>query len=192
MLKPVHILCLLALLLPFCPAVHAQRQRIGLFQSPKGFGVTATFDKAPDGGEMNTVTLRTDFYGFLSGRTRQVGAFLTYTHDYRILRMEGEDYALVLHAGAGVSLGYAHDHEKGFYSSYDRELAQQAGGVAALAGLIGLRVDFRRHLTVDFGFTLEPGIHVRTDPNTGAVILSFYKNGIYRGYYPHLNLLYRF
>ncbi len=191
MLKPAHILLLLALLLPFGPAVRAQGQRVGLYQSPKGFGVTATFDSA-SGEEMNTVTLRTDFYGFLSGRTRQVGALLTYTHDYRIFRMEGEDYAMILHAGAGVSLGYAHDYENGFYSSYDRELTHQKGGVAALAGLIGLRVDFRRHLTLDFGFTLEPGFHVRTDPDNGAVILSFYKNGIYRGYYPHLNLLYRF
>lgn len=191
MLKPVHILCLLAWLLPFGPAVRAQGQRVGLFQSPKGFGVTATFDTA-SGEEMNTVTLRTDFYGFLSGRTKQVGAILTYTRDYRIIRIEGEDYAMILHAGAGVSLGYAHDHEKGYYSSYDRELTHQRGGVAALAGLVGLRVDFRRHLTLDFGFTLEPGFHVRTDRDTGAVILSFYKNGIYRGYYPHLNLLYRF
>ena len=191
MLKPAHILCLLALLLPFGPAARAQGQRVGLFQSPKGFGVTATFDTA-SGEEMNTVTLRTDFYGLLSGRTKQIGAILTYTHDYQVFRMDGEDYSLVLHAGAGVSLGYTHDHEKGFYSSYERELARNPGGVAALAGLIGLRVDFRRHLTLDFGFILEPGVHLRTDPNTGAVILSFYKNGIYRGYYPHLNLLYRF
>ena len=46
MLKPIHILCLLALLLPFGTAAHAQGQRVGLFQSPKGFGVTATFDTA--------------------------------------------------------------------------------------------------------------------------------------------------
>lgn len=191
MLKPVHTLCLLALLLPLGTAAHAQGQRIGLYQSPKGLGITATFDTA-SGEEMNSVTLRTDFYGFLSGRTKQIGAILTYTHDYRILRMEVEDCTLILHAGAGVSLGYAHDHEVGFYSSYNRELEHAPGGVAALAGQIGVRADFRRHLTLDFGFALEPGIHVRTNPNTGAVILSFYKNGIYRGYYPHLELLYRF
>ena len=191
MLKPIHILCLLALLLPFGTAAHAQGQRVGLFQSPRGFGVTATFDTV-SGEEMNTITLRTDFYGFLSARTRQIGAFLTYTHDYRIFWTEGEDYALIVHAGAGVSLGYAHDYEKGFYSANDRELERNPGGVAALAGQIGVRVDFRRHLTLDFGFSVEPGIHVRTAPDTGAVILSFYKNGIYRGYYPHLNLLYRF
>ena len=191
MLKPVHILGLLALLLPFGTAAHAQGQRVGLYQSPKGFGVTATFDTA-SGEEMNTITLRTDFYGFLTSRTKQIGAFLTYTHDYRVFRMEGEDYTLVVHAGAGVSLGYAHDHEVGFYSAVDRELEHNPGGVAALAGQVGVRVDFRRHLTLDLGFSLDPGIHVRTNPNTGAVILSFYKNGIYRGYYPHIDLLYRF
>ena len=193
MLKPVHILGLLALLLPFGSAAHAQGQRVGLYQSPKGFGVTASFDTA-SGEEMNTTTLRTDFYGFLTSRTKQIGAFLTYTHDYRVFRLEGEDYTLVVHAGAGVSLGYAHDHEAGFYSAVEREreLEHASGGVAALAGQVGVRVDFRRHLTLDFGFSLDPGIHVRTNPSTGAVILSFYKNGIYRGYYPHLDLLYRF
>lgn len=190
-LKPVHILCLLVLLLPSGVAAHAQGQRVGLFQSPKGIGVTAMFD-APSGEEANTFTLRTDFYGFLSARTKQLGAILTYTHDYPVLWTEGEDYSLVLFVGAGVSAGYAHDYEKGYYSIYERELDRSPGVVAALAGKIGLRVDFRRHLTLDFGFLLEPGIHVRTNADTGAVIVSFYKNGIYRGYYPHLNILYRF
>jgi hypothetical protein len=190
-LKPAHILCLLALLLPSGVAAHAQEQRVGLYQSPKGIGVTAMFD-TPSGEETNTVTLRTDFYGFLTARTRQIGGIITYTHDYPVLWTEGEDYRLVLFLGAGVSLGYAHDQEKGFYSAYDRDLVHEPGGVAALAGQVSVRVDLRRHLTLDFGFCLEPGIHVRTDASTGAVILSFYKNGIYRGYYPHLNLLYRF
>ena len=66
------------------------------------------------------------------------------------------------------------------------------GGVIALTGNIGVRFDFQRRLSLDLGFSLDPGIHLRTDPRTGALLLSFYKNGIYRGYYPNLNLLYRF
>ena len=64
--------------------------------------------------------------------------------------------------------------------------------MVALAGDVGVRIDFRRRLSLDLSFCLEPGIHMRTDPGTGALLLTFYKNGIYRGYYPHLNLLYRF
>ena len=191
MLKPAHILCLLVLLLPFGVAAHAQGQRVGLYQSPKGIGVTAMFD-APTGAETNTFTVRTDFYGFLSGRTREVGAMFTYTHGYPIFWIEADAYRLELLAGAGTTVGYAHDYEQGYYSIYERELEHTRGYVAALAGQIGVRVDFRRHLTLDFSFVLEPGIHIRTDSDTGAVILSFYKNGIYRGYYPQLNILYRF
>ena len=101
-------------------------------------------------------------------------------------------FTLDLHIGAGGTLGYAFDYEKGYFSSYDRELSHTPGGVIALNCDVGLRVDFRRRLTLDLSFNLEPGIHMRTDPSTGALLLSFYKNGIYRGYYPQLNLLYRF
>ena len=190
MRKPIHIL-LLTLLLSMHTAAHAQEWRAGLFQSPKGVGVTVMLD-ARDLPETNIFSLRTDFYGFLSGRTKQVGAAVSYTHDYLLFLAEGEDHLLTLHLGAGGTLGYAHDYEKGYFSSFDRVLEHNPGGVIALNCDVGLRVDFRRRLSLDLSFNLEPGIHLRTDPGTGTLLLSFYKNGIYRGYYPQLNLMYRF
>ena len=191
MCKPVHILLLTTLLLSFNSAAHAQKWRAGLLQSPKGVGVTVMLD-ARNLAETNIFTLRTDFYGILSGRTDRIGAFLSYSHDYLLFLTEGPDYSIDLHIGAGGGLGYAFDYEKGFFSSYERELDHSPGGVIVLEGDIGIRIDFRRRLSLNLSFSLEPGIHMRTDQSTGTLLLSFYKNGIYRGYYPHLNLLYRF
>lgn len=191
MRRPLHILLLATLLLAFSPTAHAQRNLAGLYSSPKGVGATLMLDTASDSG-INVFTLRTDFYGLLSGRTDRIGAFFTYTHDYTFLWTEGDDFVLSLHAGAGGSLGYAFDYEKGFFSSFDRALERERGFVAALSGNVGLCVDFDRRLSVDVSFTLDPGIHLRTDQQTGALLLSFYRNGIYRGYYPQVNLMYRF
>lgn len=191
MRRLLHITLLTTLLLTLNTAVRAQQWRAGLLQSPKGAGITLSLDSRYR-PETNIFTVRTDFYGFLSGRTNRIGAVFTYTHDYLFFLADGPDYSIDLHLGAGGSVGYAYDYEKGFFSSFERELDHTAGGVVALAGNVGVRIDFRRRLSLDLSFCLEPGIHMRTDPGTGALLLTFYKNGIYRGYYPHLNLLYRF
>ena len=184
---------LAALLLPlFCPLLRGQEAMAGLYQSAKGVGLTAMF-YSYGGDEADIITLRTDFYGILTNRTRQPGVCLTYTHDYVFFEQEGEDFLLQLHAGAGGTLGYVHEFERGFFSAFDRELQHSAGGVAAVTGNLGLRLDFfRRPLTLDFSITASPGLHLRTDRDTGALILSFYKNGIFQTYQPQLNLMYHF
>ena len=191
MRRSAHILLLAALLLLRSMNAGGQNVLAGTFQSPKGIGFTAMFDSA-QGGETNILTLRTDFYGFLTGRTLEAGAFVSYSHDYYFFRREFAGCDLSLHAGAGGMLGYAHDFEKGFFSSFDRELDRPAGGVAALVGNAGIRLDFRRHITLDISLSAAPGVHLRTHPETGAWLLTFYKNGCYRAYFPQINLMYRF
>ena len=184
---------LAALLLPlFCPLLRGQEVMTGLYQSIKGIGLTAAFYNY-DGDEADIITLRSDFYGVLSGRTRQPGVCLSYTHDYVFYEQEGEDFFLQLHAGAGGMIGYVHDFERGLFSAFDHELQHARGGVAALTGNFGLRLDFFRvPLTLDFSITAAPGLHLRSDPDTGAMILSFYRNGIVQAYLPQLNLMYHF
>ncbi|NLZ18713.1 MAG: hypothetical protein GXY24_00360 [Bacteroidales bacterium] len=187
-----HILPAIVLLALFCPLLRGQEAMVGLYQSTRGIGLSAMFF-SPDGGEADILTLRTDFYGILSARTRQPGICLSYTHDYVFLEREGEDFRMLLHAGAGGMIGYVHDYERGFYSAYDRELQHSPGGIAALTGNLGLRVDFLwSPLTLDFSITAAPGLHLRTNRDTGAMILSFYRNGILQAYQPQLNLMYRF
>ena len=173
-----------------CTALRGQTRLLGLFQSPKGAGLSLMLDR--DGQELDCFTLRTDFYGVLSGRTEQPGVCLQYTHDYVFPLRETPDCRLSLHAGAGGTAGFVHDFENGFFSAYERQLERQPGWMAALAGGAGLRADFRRRLTLDLSFSVTPGIHLRTDPATGALIVSLYKNGIYHCYMPQVKLLYRF
>ena len=90
-------------------------------------------------------------------------------------------------------VGYVHDFERGFFSAFDHDLQHRRGGVAALTGNFGLRLDFFwLPLTLDFNITAAPGLHLRTDPDTGAMILSFYRNGIFQAYLPQLHLMYHF
>lgn len=191
MRRIAHILLPAALLLLGSMTAEGQTFLAGTFQSPKGMGLTAMLD-TDQGRETNILTIRTDFYGVLSGRTPEIGAFLCYTHDYIFFRREAVNYDMLLHAGAGSMLGYAHDFEKGIFSSFDRELDRNAGGVLALVGNAGVRFDFRRRLSLDISFSAAPGLHLRSDPETGAWLLSFYKNGCYRAYFPQINLMYRF
>ena len=181
-----------ASLLLCCASLRGQeRPLLGLYQSPHGVGLTAFFPN-PDASEMDILTLRTDFYGLLAGRTNEVGGFLSYSHDYALLRAESTYYRLQLHLGAGGLAGYGHDFEKGFFSATERDLIHNRGWIVAPQGNIGLRVDFRRHLSLDISFAVAPGVHLRTDRATGTLLVSFYKNGTYHAFYPQLNLMYRF
>lgn len=171
-------------------AARGQEAMLGLYQSPKGVGVTAIFG-TDWGEEMDILTLRTDFYGLLAGRTEQMGICASYTHDYAIYQLWQEPFDLILHAGAGGMIGYVHDWEKGLLSQFDRGLTHNFGLAVGLAGNIGLRVDFDR-LTLDLSFLIAPGIHLRTDQDTGAVLLSYYRCGTIHAALPQLNIMFRF
>ena len=191
MLWKTHIrLAAVLLLLLSGPMAKGQEALLGFFHAPKGIGVTAMI--GPEwGNETNIITLRTDFYGILGGRTRDMGVCVTCTHDYAIYQRWDDQFDLTLHAGAGGQVGYVHDWEKGLFVPVGRELQHRMGLAVALAGNIGLRIDFDR-LTLDLSFCLAPGIHLRTAEETGAVLLAFYRAGIYNAYFPQLNLMYRF
>ncbi len=181
-----------AALLLLCTALRGQdRVLLGTFHSPKGVGASAIF-WSPNGAEMDILTLRTDFYGVLAGRTRDVGALLAYSHDYVLWDHAGPDYRLRLHVGAGGQLGYVHDFERGFFSATERRLLHGAGAMASVSGNAGVCVDFSRRLTLDVSFSVAPGVHLRVDRPTGAVLVSFYQCGVYHAYIPQVNLMYRF
>lgn len=191
MYKALHTTFLALALLLCCPALSAQDRLLGLYQSPKGVGISAVLESA-GGTEMNILTLRSDFYGRLSGRTPDVGACVSYTHDYVLYRIEREDHLFRVHIGAGGLFGFTHDFEKGFFSAYERQLEKKPGWTVALAGNAGIRVDFQRHLSLDLSFSVLPGIHLRTDDKTGALLVNFYRAGVYHAFLPQLNLMYRF
>jgi hypothetical protein len=53
-------------------------------------------------------------------------------------------------------------------------------------------VDLGRRFTLDVGFSVAPGVHLRTDRRTGTLLVSFYRNGVFNAYLPQVNLMYRF
>lgn len=173
-----------------CPVARGQETLLGLFQSPKGIGVTAMFESA-DGGELDILTLRTDFCGLLTGRTEHLGVSICYTHDYAFYKLWGDQFDLTLHAGAGGLIGYVQDWEKGLFSQYDRAFTHNQGLAVALAGNIGLRFDFDR-LSLDLSFTVAPGVHLRTDNEANTLLLTYYRAGTYHAYFPQLNIMYYF
>ena len=132
MLRKCLIRCAAALVfLLLCPLARGQEALLGLFQSPKGVGVTATFGSA-GAGETDILTLRTDFTGLLTGRTEHMGVCISYTHDYPIYQLWGDHFDMTLHAGAGGLVGYVQDWEKGLFSQYDRAFKHKHGDPVVL------------------------------------------------------------
>lgn len=164
---------------------------IGIYNSLKGFGI-GTAVKSSDGSSISFVNIYADMFGVLSGRTRDVGIAASLTKDYVIAYADYGYSYLSLHAGPGFFTGYVHDYERHFFSS-EGQTYKAMGFVAALAGNIGLSADFFAHrLGIDISFSVNPGLHIRKDRDSGAILLSLYKRGLYYCLTPQLCLYYRF
>ena len=94
MLWKTHIrLAAVLLLMLSGPLAQGQEALLGLFNSPKGIGVTAMVG-SDWGNETHIITLRTDFYGILGGRTQNMGVCVTYSHDYAIYSCHSTAYSI--------------------------------------------------------------------------------------------------
>ncbi len=184
-----HIFISLAVLLSFSVSAPARERYLGTFHSPKGFGAGLLVG-SEEGSEINLFSLYADMFGVFSGRTKDVGIALCYSRDYVISSFDLEFSSVTLHGGPGFMTGYLHDYERSFFS---HDTDRNMGFVAALSGNIGLLTDFYSHrISIDLGFCVNPGIHVRRDSDDGAVLISMYKRGIYFCLYPQLCIYYRF
>lgn len=175
----------------FCCHASAQVRSVGLFSTVLGFGLTAELaDDEID--QIDIITLRTDLYGVAAGRSDDMGLMLSYTHDYVLYAYEHDWFGMRLHLGAGVAAGYVHDNEGGIFVSSNLPLENPMGVAVALAGNVGLRFDFTRRAVIDFGFSLYPGFHLRTDPESAEFYLSFYRNGVFQAIFPRVRIMYSF
>ena len=171
----------------------AREKRVGLFNSPKGFGLSLQMDNR-DADEIRCFNVYADTYGLLSYRTYDVGISASYTHNY-ILGVYDYDYMrLSLYGGAGILGGYVHDYEAGFFSkdADGRMLEKQMGVSLCLDCNAGLGMDFDRGITIDLSISLCPGVIIRKDRDTGAALISLYKLGLINALMPQLCLYYRF
>ena len=173
------------------PGAAAGERYLGAYNSLKGLGLSAAF-KSADGTAMTFVNLYADMFGVFSGRTGDVGIAASCTREYVIAYADFGYSYLALHAGPGVFAGYVHDYERHFFSS-EGQTYKKMGFVAALSGNIGLTADFFNHrLSVDLSLCVNPGVHIRKDRESDALLLALYKRGLYYCLTPQLCLYYRF
>lgn len=171
----------------------AREKRIGLFNSPKGLGLSLQVDNR-NGDEIRCFNVYADCYGVFSARTSDLGLAASFTHNYIFGVYDYEHLRLSVYGGAGVLMGYVHDYEKGLFSRDEqtRVLSRDMGFSACLDCNAGLGLDFDRGITVDLSLSLCPGIIIRRDRYTGSALVSLYKLGIFNVWMPQLCLYYRF
>ena len=187
----ISSLSIAALLLFGGQGAEAGEHYLGTYHSLKGLGLGAAF-KSDGGAEMTFVKLYADMFGVFPGRIDDVGVAASCTRDYVIAYADlGHSY-LSLHAGPGVFAGYVHDYERNFLSSRG-ETYKKMGLAIALEGNFGLTADFFNHsVSLDVSLSVNPGLHIRRDSDTGAMLISLYKRGLYYCLMPQLCLYYRF
>ena len=183
MLTKPYILFVVSLLLS-CLCASAQRPSAGMYNSVKGFGLS--FSLQSEDGEMDVFTAYADIYGIPSGRSKVPGAKFNYSHQFVFTTLVFNDAVLDIYAGPGVTAGYVHDHESGFFTDYDKPLLLNMGVVGALSGTVGCVFSFSRKLMLDLSWTVEGGIHMRRDETLENIDLKLYKNGLTQAWMPQL------
>lgn len=166
--------------------------RLGIYNSIKGLGLSAEIVSKENPTEADIFTLYADTYGIYSGRSRFVGIIASYSHDYSFVHKDYEFFSIELHSGAGVMGGYARDHESGIFSRNRLPLKKAPGVCLTVTGNIGARFFFDRNISLDLSFTIEPGMHIRTDEVDGHLMISTYNNGLFHFMYPQMRFYYNF
>ena len=185
MTKPALIPLIAAVLIMFPVASSAQSrvERIGIVNSPKGFGISLGL-KQNDRGIYNTLNLTADLEGILDATEDTPGIKLSYIHE-NILKSGTirEDVGYRLYIGGGFSAGFVKDH-----GPADRNHGAMLG-MSAGAGVIFL---FPGRIDIAISLTGEFGLHLRTDENYGNLDLAWYENGVIKAPIPQITLYYRF
>lgn len=152
----------------------AQNINAGLFNSPKGFGVSVRFSGVEK--DFSTINLYADVTGILNGQANSPGVKLCYEYAFSYLQF-GPDGRFRAYVGPGVSVGYLKDN-----------VSDPHGLLIALNCINGLQAIFERGVTLDLSFTVEAGLHMHADLQTDSSRLSIYKNGFRQFFFPQLTI----
>lgn len=187
--RPMALLVCLFLL---CAASASAQVRLGVYNSIKGLGLSTEIVSKSNSSENDNFTIYADSYGIFAGRTKTWGVMGNYRHEYSFYKADFEFLSFELHSGAGCFVGYVRDYEEGVFSFLRPDLVKRPGFCLGVSGCIGTRILFDRALSLDLSFSLDPGMHIRTDAESGNLMISMYNNGIYHFMYPELRLFYNF
>jgi len=178
-------ICTLAL----CASAVAQNHGIGLYNSPRGFGISYEME-GRNPAYFTTFTLYADIYGVTANRTPHPGVKFNTSRLYYVDIIQGHEVSFIFYVGPGLSAGYVHDFEKIYWEDLYSSLTKKAGAVLALSGTGGCRFAFNRAIMLDLSFTIEAGMHIRNDD--GETKLSLYKNGVIETFFPQLGIFFLF
>lgn len=177
---------MIAVTLALCICADAQNHGLGLFNSPKGFGISYEQEGTKSTEFFSSYSLYADIYGLCASRTPHPGIKFNASRLYYIDIINGQQTSYIFYVGPGITAGYAHDFEKDYWLDFYKTLSKRAGAILALSGTGGCRITFNRSIMLDLSLTIEAGMHLRKE--NGSTKLSLYKNGIIQTLYPQLTI----
>lgn len=175
-------------------SARAQEKAVfGLYNSPKGFGLT--MHSPVNGSSFDSFCLHADSFGFFSGRVSNPGVKFNYSRNFILKEIRDEDLRLQFFAGPGVSAAYVYDYETSrlFVLFGGDELQKNMGLAACMSCTAGTRLLFDDcRISLDLSFRSELGVHIRRDEVKSSMNLSWYIMGALETFYPELTIFYRF
>ena len=149
----------------------------GLYNSPKGFGISLDYNANAD--ILNSYTVYADIYGMMSGIYRGAGVKFVYLHYNRLSWFETDYARFDVYLGPGASTGYVRDY------NYDR-----FGFILTADVSFAIRACFKRNFDIELANVAELGFLMGEDE--GHTQLSIYNNGLLQSLIPSLKLMIRF
>lgn len=184
--KPIRI-AFLSVILMMCLNISsgaASPERIGLYNSVKGYGLQFCFGDASNKASLNTITVYADLLDIYFGSGDVPGIKAVYQNKHITFSKEIADFKYNFFLGAGVQAGYCGD------SFFDKFKAP--GFEAGASFCAGWLLEFEKRVDLEISFSLEAGLHLRNEETYGTPALSFYINGLSRCVFPDLTIYYRF
>lgn len=176
------------LLLAVPAGLGAQGPSWGLFNSPKGFGVSA--ESPVKGGTFNSFDLYADIYGLPNGRASSYpGVRIQALHNMVLRSYDKPGRSSFVYAGFGAAAGYVRDFESfSRWNGGPAYLIMNMGGIVCISGAFGVRCDFA-DVTLDLGLQADAGFYIRRHESHGNLMFELYRNGLYNSLYPQLRIL---
>lgn len=149
----------------------------GLFNSPRGFGLSIDYTTKSD--IRNSFTVYADIYKLTDGSTAYPGIKIVYLHYNRIGGISGTHATYDLFIAPGFSTGYALDKDK-----------EYPGIVTAADLSFAMRMVPQKHFELEFGVLTEIGLI--SGVGKGGTQTGIYSNGLIQSLYPIIKIMYRF
>ena len=151
---------------------------MGTYNSLKGFGICMNANT--ESGIRNSYTLYADTFDVLNGKYNTPGIKAVFLHYNRLAGFSTEKARIDLLLAPGATVGYVRDYN--------------SGGHYGICSCVDFSTcclaSFDRGIEIEFGFDIELGVLGRRLGD--GIELGLYRNGVSRGYFPHVKISYRF